>query len=95
MGVDLPLDGGVIVVCGEAGEGADDDPGQRKGSLSRFFSDQGPAWYRDVGVVVVRLVLLPPTDSRSTGSWNSDGRWTTIAVKLGYAEPVSTEPSAG
>ena len=41
-----------VVACGDTGEVLAMIPGRTKGSLSRFFRDQGPDWCRQVEIVV-------------------------------------------
>ena len=41
-----------VVACGETGKVLAMIPGRTKGSLSRFFRDQGPQWCRQVEIVV-------------------------------------------
>ena len=41
-----------VVACGESGKVLAMIPGRTKGSLSRFFRDQGAWWYRQVEIVV-------------------------------------------
>ena len=41
-----------VVACGDSGEVLAMIPGRTKGSLARFFRDQGPDWCRQVEIVV-------------------------------------------
>ena len=41
-----------VVACGDSGKVLAMIPGRTKGSLSRFFRDQGPRWCRQVEIVV-------------------------------------------
>ena len=41
-----------VVACGDTGEVLAMIPGRTKGSLTRFFRDQGPDWCRQVEIVV-------------------------------------------
>ena len=41
-----------VVACGDSGQVLAMIPGRTKGSLARFFRDQGPSWCRGVEIVV-------------------------------------------
>ena len=47
-----------VVACGESGKVLAMIPGRTKGSLSRFFRDQGAWWCRQVEIVVSDGILL-------------------------------------
>ena len=47
-----------VVVCGDSGKVLAMIPGRTKGSLSRFFRDQGAWWCRQVEIVVSDGILL-------------------------------------
>ena len=47
-----------VVACGDSGKVLAMIPGRTKGSLARFFRDQGPQWCRQVEIVVSDGILL-------------------------------------
>ena len=57
-----------VVACGDSGKILAMIPGRTKGSLSRFFRDQGAWWCRQVEIVVSDGILLIPSCHRAIPS---------------------------
>ena len=54
-----------VVACGDSGKVLAMIPGRTKGSLARFFRDQGPQWCRQVEIVVSDGILLISGSNRT------------------------------